>query len=549
MTATQCARTIVETLLQFGVREAVLAPGSRSAPLAYALAEAARADRIRLHVRIDERSAGFLALGLAKASGQVVPVVTTSGTAVGNLLPAVMEAHHSGVRLLVLSADRPTPLLESGANQTTRQHGIFGDFLRGFGQVASADGALPDWHYQVARLLALVDGARTDDPGPGQLNCAFTPPLVPEPRAWPPVPPVEFAPRRPVAEPVVLEPGPHTLIIAGDASPEVGAAATECAIGVPLIAEPSSNARHGSALRTGRLLLETDLGQRVDRVVVFGHPTLSRPVSTLLARPDVEVIVVADRARWAAPGRRVHRVVDAVQVPFDRNWRRAWTDADAALSAQLEQTLGGGLTGPSLAAAVQESVVGHADRPDADGPGILVAGSSNPIRDLDLAPVPAEPIPTYANRGLAGIDGTISTAAGIALAQQRPVTALLGDVTFVHEAGGLLIGPGEPRPDLRIVVANDDGGSIFATLEQGRSEYAAAFERVFATPHGADLAGLCAGYGVPHTLAETSAQVALALAAPVEGLSVLEVRIDRTDRRALDQRIRALTATPEMENL
>ncbi|WP_026927688.1 2-succinyl-5-enolpyruvyl-6-hydroxy-3-cyclohexene-1-carboxylic-acid synthase [Granulicoccus phenolivorans] len=532
MSATECARTIVESLLGAGVAEAVLAPGSRSAPLAYALAEAAHGERLRLHVRIDERSAGFLALGLAKASGRVVPVVTTSGTAVGNLLPAVMEAHHSGIRLLVLSADRPVPLLESGANQTTRQHGIFGDFLRGFGQVASAEGTQADWHYQVTRLLGLIDGTRTDDPGPGQLNCAFTPPLVPDRAPWPHVPATVLAPRRLVPDPVVLEPGPHTLLIAGDASVAAGAAATEGAVGVPLIAEPSSNARHGAALRTGRLLLETDLGQRIDRVVVFGHPTLSRPVSALLSRPDLEIIVVSDRARWAAPGRRVHRVVDAVQIPFDRNWRRAWTEADAELSGRLDQALGGGLTGPSLAAAVQESVAGH--------DGVLVAGSSNPIRDLDLAPVPAEPVVTYANRGLAGIDGTVSTAAGIALAAQRPVTALVGDVTFLHEAGGLLIGPGEPRPDLRIVVANDDGGSIFATLEQGAPEYAASFERVFATPHGADLAAVCAGYGVAYQRAATSAEVAYALARPVEGLSVLEVPIGRTDRRALDQRIRSL---------
>ncbi|MEA5053583.1 MAG: 2-succinyl-5-enolpyruvyl-6-hydroxy-3-cyclohexene-1-carboxylic-acid synthase, partial [Propionicimonas sp.] len=257
-----CAEAVVATLLAGGVTDLVLAPGSRSAPLALAAHAAQAAGRLRLHVRVDERSAGFFALGLAKVSGRVVPVVTTSGTAVGNLLPAVMEAHHSRVPLLVVSADRPADLVGTGANQTTVQPGIFGVFVRSEQAVDAADRPMT-WAETVTAAVSTASGGQNGYPGPVHLNLALPEPLVPDdPEGdWGrkrlqlevPEPAVEAG-----FEPVVLDAAPPTVVVAGDAPPSEGARARAFAeaAGLPLLAEPSSNARGGTnALRCGRLLL------------------------------------------------------------------------------------------------------------------------------------------------------------------------------------------------------------------------------------------------------------------------------------------------------
>lgn len=545
--STACARVLVAQLVAQGVREVVLCPGSRSAPLALAVFDADAVGHLRLHVRTDERSAGFLALGLAKASGAPVAVVTTSGTAVGNLLPAVMEASHSRVGLVVVSADRPAALVGFGANQTTDQVGIFGGFVRYAARVTSAAGPAT-WAAQAAR--ACVAAAS----GPVHLNVELDVPLVPTESDVPPVPSGAAVPlRRPdsaVPAAVELPAGPRTVIVAGDGPPAVGAAAIDLAraAGLPLIAEPSSNARVAPALRCGRLVLGTSLAAEVERVVVFGHPTLSRPVMRLLARADVEVIAVAD-GDWPDPGHRVRLVVPAVAIPpSDPAWLRRWADADAAASERVDAVLAEAastpmdpretastpsgpldvrtaLTGWALADAVWRAASGLP----------LVIGSSQPIRDADLAPIAERPPVVYANRGLAGIDGTVSTAAGIALATGRPTILLCGDLTFGHDGNGLAIGPGEPRPDLRIVVADDSGGSIFATLEYGHERFAPAFERVFTTATGTDLAALAAAHGVPALRVSTAEELDAALARPIDGLDVVVVALDRSRRRELDQ--------------
>lgn len=543
----QLADTILETLLGQGISHVVLAPGSRSAALAQLMHRAAEDDRISLHVRIDERDAGFLALGLAKALQRPVPVLTTSGTAVGNLLPAVMEAHHSAVALMVISADRPVTLQHSGANQTTDQHTIFGGFVRGFSQVSSGEGNPADWQFQVDRLLAAATGVHSNDPGPVHLNAAFTPPLVSGADAEPvrPQPITALAHHRTATPEPVDVSGAHTVVIAGDATPQQGAAAVALAKagGFPLLAEPSSNARVGPALPHYRLLLERDtdqLASSVRHAIVFGHPTLSRPVATLLGRTDVEVTVVAPTARWIAPGRRVDRVVAAVRATADdqsAQWLQQWHDADQAIGVQAlgaQPGTGGtdSLDGVELAAAVVGSL----------GPGdVLVLGSSNPIRDADLAEVNQTPPRVYANRGLAGIDGTISTAAGVALATGAPTTALLGDLTFQHDLGGLIVGPLEQRPDLRLVVANDDGGSIFATLEYGDPAHAGSFERVFGTPQGIDLGLLATGAGASHRRIGSRSELAQVLAEPPRGIEVVEVPVDRAGRRSMDRQLRGLS--------
>ncbi|PFG17079.1 2-succinyl-5-enolpyruvyl-6-hydroxy-3-cyclohexene-1-carboxylate synthase [Propionicimonas paludicola] len=532
-----CAEAVLTQLVAQGVRELVLCPGSRSAPLALVAQAADRAGAVRLHVRVDERTAGFLALGLAKAGRGPAAVITTSGTAVANLAPAVLEAHHSAVPLIVVTADRPASLVGFGANQTTEQADLFTGFVRYRARVASSAPAA-SWQAQAARAAVLAEGALGGDPGPVHLNVELGVPLVPSagPRAWPAALPAPLVtPGRSIAQPVALPGTPRTVVLAGDASPSVGAAARALAesCGLPLLAEPSSNARSGpNAIRTARLLLGTDLGAAIQRVLVFGRPTLSRPVSALLARPDVEIVVVSDRSDFPDPGWQARLVAPAVTVePGPAEWLAAWQAADALRQEHVTATLAevGTLTGPELADRVVASVPSDA---------LLILASSNPIRDADLASIRPDALLSYANRGLSGIDGTISTAIGLCLAGGRPGVLLCGDLAFTHDVGALAIGSDEPRPELRIVVADDAGGSIFATLEYGAPAFAQAFERVFATPTGLDPVTLAGGYGVPARRIDPD-DLAAALAAPISGLEVLVVGLDRTGRADLDARLAA----------
>ena len=531
--STAFATVVVDELIRSGVREAVLAPGSRSAPLALALAAADREGRLRLHVRIDERTAGFLALGLIRGTGLPVPVVTTSGTAVANLHPAVLEASHSGLPLIVLSADRPPELRGSGANQTTDQLKVFGSAVRMFHEIGTPKrelGQTAYWRSLLARAVSTAVGARTSDPGPVHLNCALVEPLVPtDDGDWPESLEGRSGPWTSVhataAQPSSIAPGPKTVVVAGDGASQAARLAAEAG-NWPLFAEPSSRARTGPAVITAyRLLLAvSSLTDEIERVVVFGHPTLSRPVAKLLARPDVEVIVVAPTGLWPDAGRRATAVVTGLEVTAadQTDWFSRWQQLDEQARPALDKVLSDGLPGPAIAAIVGEAV-------GADG--MLVVASSNPVRDLDLAPV--VPIRTVANRGLAGIDGTLSTAVGAALANAGPTYALVGDLAFLHDANGLVIGPTEPRPDLRIVVVNDNGGGIFSTLEQGDSSHGDYFERVFGTPHNVDLAALCAATRTPYTLAESADALRAALVRTVAGIDVVEARVDRATHRDL----------------
>jgi 2-succinyl-5-enolpyruvyl-6-hydroxy-3-cyclohexene-1-carboxylate synthase len=539
--ATACARVIIEEMIARGVRDVVLAPGSRSAPLAYECFEADRIGLLRLHVRVDERTAAFLALGLAKGAGAPAAVLTTSGTATANLHPAVLEAWHAHVPLIVITASRPRALVNTGSNQTADQDQLFGRHVRAYAGLADEVLDHRTWRFEMTRIMTAATGLRSRMPGPVQLNVEFSEPLLPAESAWPPPAPelVITASQNP-AEPRALPDGAQTLIIAGDCPPETGAAIAELAeqVQVPLMAEPSSNARRGeAALSTYRLLLSSTLAEEIERVVVFGRPTLSRPVSRLLARDDLELVVVSAYADWIDPGRAASLVTDAVRLPLgDRDWFEVWRNADRTVRERLDALLGTQpyFTGPALAGTVWSSL-------GADD--VLFAGSSSPVRDLDLAPIkPASPL-VYANRGLSGIDGNVSTAAGIALALDRPTHALLGDLTTLHDATGLIIGSSEPRPDLRLVVANDDGGSLFATLEQGEPAHMGAFERLFGTPQGVHFEALAAAAGIGYRQAETADELAEILAEPPAGVALVEAVIDRARRRTLDREITALAAT------
>ena len=559
--STALATVLVDELARHGVRDAVLCPGSRSAPLAYALQDADRAGRIRLHVRVDERSAGFLALGLAKLSRRPVPVVTTSGTAVANLHPAVLEAHHAAVPLLVLSADRPPELRGTGANQTTTQPGLFGmpvRWLHDLGAPECRPGQVAVWRSATSRAVAAALGTLGATPGPVHLNLPLREPLVPTPddQPWPEpldgrpggAPWVQVDRAFPVAEP--LEDEPRTLVLLGDLPDSVSAAkvaSLAAATGWPLLAEPfggyerSSVVPHGPLLLTAADWLEQHLPRRV---LVVGRVTLSRAVAALLRRPEVRVEAVTAGTDWPDPGhvaRRVHpwaALAAHEHLSVDRGWAQAWREAGERVTGAARPVIADAWpSGLAVADAVLSALPEDA---------VLFVGSSNAARDIDLAMDPAtlDPATTVvASRGLAGIDGCVSTAAGIALAApDRPAYALMGDLTFLHDSNGLLIGPHEPRPDLTIVVPNDDGGGIFTLLEPGEPGRAQDFERVFGTPTGTSLADLCRAHGVAHTLATTREALTVAVAARPRGLRVVEVPVPRDGHRDLHARLRHAAA-------
>jgi 2-succinyl-5-enolpyruvyl-6-hydroxy-3-cyclohexene-1-carboxylate synthase len=534
--STAQARVIVDELVRCGVRHVVACPGSRNAPLSMAVFEAAAVGRITLHVRIDERSAGFLALGIGKAGAGPAVVFCTSGTAVANLHPAVLEAHHSGVPLLALTADRPAELIGTGANQTVAQRGLFG--------VAAPCVDLPlaerrpggnaVWRSTVCQAVAQAAA------GPVQVNVPFREPLVPdEDPEWP-----ESLAGRAAGAPWTRWHGrqvtgqgatglsPRTVVVAGDGRPDriTTASAAAARAGWPVIAEPTAAGpalAGGAVLANGSLLLNAGVAEQPDDVVVVGRPTLSRGVGALVR--SARRVVLLD---WADPQRLAAEVADHLDALPDPDpaWLDGWQAADRAAGAALAGLLRDEPwpTGFHVARELLTALPADA---------VLFLGSSNPVRFADFAGRQRDDLLVLANRGVAGIDGSVSTAAGIALAMPgRPGYALLGDLTFLHDTNGLLIGPQEARPDLTIVVLNDDGGGIFAVLEQGAPEHAASFERMFGTPHHTDLAALCAAHRVPHTLVSDAGKLPAALA-PAPGLRVVEIRLDRTTLRDTQQRL------------
>jgi 2-succinyl-5-enolpyruvyl-6-hydroxy-3-cyclohexene-1-carboxylate synthase len=553
--STALATTVVDELARCGVRDVVLAPGSRSAALAFA-AHAAQST-VRLHTRIDERSAGFLALGIARTSRRPVAVVTTSGTAVANLHPAVLEASHASVPLILLTADRPARLRGTNANQTTDQVRIFGVAVRdaadvppghpGSGEVERRQ--VVAWRALTARFVATAAGRSGDRPGPVHLNLQFDEPLTPRSGdGWgsaldgrPGTDPWLQPGPAPTARVEELDDGPRTVVLAGDDAGPPARVLAESA-GWPLLAEPTSGSRTGpNVIRAYRLLLPSDaLGNRIQRVLVFGHPTLSRPVTRLLGRDDVEVVVAVGKSGWTDPGLQASRVLQAALATGSPSldWLEEWRTADADVAKRLDALLAeqDGLTPQEVAGAVSAALPPG---------GLLFVGASNPVRDLDLMVAPyavGDRRMVVGNRGLAGIDGSVSSAIGAALGRPHSTRALalLGDVTFLHDCNGLVLGPAEDRPDLTIVVVNDDGGSIFASLEQGGPGHEDSFERLFATPHHVDLASLCAATRTPHWRVDSLPELRHALASPAGGIEVVEAVVRRDNRREMDAAIRAL---------
>jgi 2-succinyl-5-enolpyruvyl-6-hydroxy-3-cyclohexene-1-carboxylate synthase len=506
---------IVDELVRNGVRHVVLCPGSRNAPLSFALHQAERKGLLTLHVRIDERSAGFLALGLAK-TGTPAVVTCTSGTAVVNLHPAVIEAQLTGVPLIALTADRPVDLYRTGASQTIDQYDVLGIPTLHLPEAA----AEPTTRSLICRAIAT--------PGPTHVNVPFRPPLTPDDSSWPSSSrtPWTATDRTSTVETRPSELPPRTLVLLGDDRPDRLRRASE--LGWPVIAEPTAP----GGLRHGSLLLNAGLPDhlRPDAVLVVGRVTLSRGQQTLLKNTGV-VHAVGDQAQWPDVPFTATRASTWLPEPaaeHDGEWLQAWQSAVKNVSSAVDDLLDAQPwpTGLHVARDLTQAVP----------PGsLLFVGSSNPIRDVDFAGERRPDITVHANRGAAGIDGSVSTAIGLALNHQGPAYALMGDLTFLHDSNGLLA---DHLPDLTIVVLNDDGGGIFSLLEQGAPEHSQSFERIFGTPHGADLTALCAGYRIPHSTVDGPEEFRSALAQP-KGLQVVEVQAKRDELRALHERLKA----------
>lgn len=626
------AQTVLAALVDAGVRHVVLSLGSRSAPFVPVLADAEAAGLIDVRVVLDERSAGFVALGMARAGMRrrctaPAAVITTSGTAVANLHPAVLEADAAGIPLLLITADRPHELVGTGANQTTEQTRMFGAAVRTVVDLPAdlprdlgADAAIPAIGGQVRRAVEAARGRLSRDPGPVQVNVRFRPPLAglstgrlgrsaprpasalsassvpPAPSAplvpsasadTPPAPAISAAPAAPVASPDGAPSesrrprnGVCGLVVVGDTADDLGRLGRALAehLDWPLLAEPTSGARGGpQALVHYAELLGTpegaELSGRAQRIVVLGHPSLTRSVTALLARTDPSIDVLTSTARWtdvAGTAAAVHAVgaVESVEtaetaeaaeptepagpteaagarswdVPAlaaalgleaaPTSWTDAWREAEHRLPDLPEE--GEALTPDGAVLAVYascQSCHGSGNARNARGAGVpapaLVLGSSMTIRRLDRLAPPATgcaPAP-IANRGLAGIDGTLATALGVALAQDRGagVRVVVGDLTFLHDAMSLGRGRGETEPDLQVVVIDDAGGAIFSTLEYPAVTAPPVFDRYFTAPQGADIAALARALGARVHQPRTMTELCDVLAGPVHGLSVVHV--------------------------
>lgn len=571
--STAAAKVIIDELIRSGVNDVVLSPGSRNAALAIEAARADEAGEIRLHVRIDERSAGYLAVGLAKRSGLPVPVITTSGTAVANLVPAVEEARHSCIPLVVITADRPAELRQTGSNQTIDQVRILDGIVGWSADIeAPADrpGQVGYWRSCVSR--ACIVATHPWQRGPVHLNVAFREPLVPDGddswveslgghdgqsfideegdevqviRSWTVDRRLTLSVQEPIdevlADLAVGDLPQRGLVIVGDVEdPEDAAAAVELAeaCGWPLHSEPSGQARAGSVALAHASLFTANPQFRAahvpDLVVTVGKVGLSRGLLALTREAAVHIHAEPMRTSdWPDPTRTAIAVLGSVpappteaDVPESSEWLDSWLMADAATQRVVEQVLDAspGVTGLHVALAVW-GVVEEND--------LLFVGSSRSIRDVEAtASVRADQPIVMANRGVNGIDGLVSTAMGAALAHQSVgggrAFAMLGDLAVLHDSNGLALGPDEVVPDLCLVIVDNGGGGLFGSLEQGDDAFADVFERVFATPVRSEIRGLLEAHGVT-VHADDDPGKALARAVAEPGLqAVLVGPVDRS---------------------
>lgn len=605
--ATLLARAVVASLVEAGVKRVVISPGSRNAPLTYALADAAQAGYLQLRVVVDERSAAFVALGASRSDwlheGLARPAVAvmTSGSAVANAHPAVVEADAAGVPLIILSADRPHALVNTGASQTTVQTGIFGAATRyqaDLGDTNASDAVAN----QVRRAVAAASGRLSLDPGPVHLNVRLAPPLAPA-APWQ-VPHLEpkthwLRARKPLEKQLNgvtvsqvgcrlgLDPARRGVIVVGDnddAELAHFAASLAHAWGWPLLAEPTSLVRtNANAVAAYSALLAggdgsasgdgAQLSQEIEQLLVVGHPTLTRPISALLARADIYQVVLTNRARWsdvsgcAAYVTTLEQALSSLNTPDVSAGAGAGADADAGGDASASADAGAGagvgknapsplwlqrwlqagqqqLNATSVTKAAQMALTtwqatsqykSHSQSTAIHSDGLessvtLMAASSMTIRYLD-ARLPAGkqlkkmPGPVVANRGLAGIDGTISTAVGLAWASGQPVRVIIGDLAAAHDLTGLVKAVTETEVDLQVIVLDDHGGKIFSGLEYGASELSNYFPRFFTTAQQVDFAQAAAAFGAHVSVIDDVDGLQSLLSETIEGRSLVHVKL------------------------
>lgn len=553
--------TFVDELVRQGVRTVCLSPGSRSTPLALAFAEHPSVDVCVVH---DERSCAFTALGIARSTGRCVPVLTTSGTAAANLHPAVIEADLSRIPLLILTADRPPELRATGANQAIDQIKLFGDSVRWFceaGTPETLETSVRYWRSLAARSIHAAEGS---PPGPVHLNAALREPLVPTSETFPyPLdgreaggPWTETVPSRRVPTEDAVERTAESLraierglVIAGP-GPYSGSEPAEVAasLGWPLLADPPSNARRGdNAVSTYDALLRAEgfaEDHRPDAVLRFGSLGISKALMSHIRDAPIQILVDPDAAPLD-PDRSVHQVIRADIAPAvgalvdalgtksgGSEWLDSWISADRTARAALDEALDAedAPTEPRTARDLVRAVP--------DGSSLFVAASM-PLRDIEWFTSPRRGVRFFANRGANGIDGSLSTPVGIALATGGPTFALVGDVAFLHDQNGLL-SSATGEIDLTIVVVNNDGGGIFSFLPQ--ADDPEHFERLFGTPHGRDPAVVAELHGCDHVLLKRARDLPAALERSGSGTRIVEVRTDRTSNVALHLELNAAVA-------
>ena len=511
---------LLAALSELEVEEAYLSPGSRSQSLAIAAQQLHNVDRLTLRVRIDERSMGFTALGAARASGMPVAIITTSGTAVANLLPAVLEAHHSGVPLIVITADRPKELRGVGANQTTNQVGIFGEAVRFCEDIEAPVGTvdLEAVKALAERAVSVAMGDFTHRAGPVHLNICFREPLSSlTPDAADIYTGAEFPELKPQTPSFAILNGEVNTVVVAGAEAGMLALETAEAFGWPIFAEPSSRCRYGANSITAYpavLAEDQELSEKIQRVVVYGKPTLSREVQKLIARDGIELIVVrSELTGLFNPYGNATEIVDDLTVngEVSSEWLARWRVASHNwISAQSYPS---GLDRRKVIELVYEA----SQLDDA-----IVLGASRMIREADIW-APSKPIQVFANRGLSGIDGTIATATGIALGSEGAFTrVILGDLTLIHDASSMIEDP-EETINLQLIMVNDSGGSIFEKLEVFESVDQGMFDRIFRAGQKIDYWSLANAYGFIYSAPTNEQELLDALQTP--GRVLIEIKL------------------------
>jgi 2-succinyl-5-enolpyruvyl-6-hydroxy-3-cyclohexene-1-carboxylate synthase len=496
---TSLARVIVRQIIEAGITDVVISPGSRNAPLSFAFFAASQKGLIKLHTRIDERTAAFFALGLAKASGRAVPIVCTSGTAVANYHPAVLEAHHTNTPLLVLTADRPARLRKTGANQTTEQARIFGKSVRYFADISGAVFPMELPLYSLAS-------------GPVHLNIQFEEPLAADSDStW--LDEIKIAPRniKSTKAPSSLKVKSERAVLVvghdrgGFTTEEVDTFAAQ--LGLPVISEDPLSLKNSIA-HASLFLTSTSITKELTpkTAIVIGRTTLSRSINNFVASANKQIVIdsriaTVDTDRNA--DKRFTQIPTLESNEADIEWLERWQKFSDRTGKELEKITQ--WSEPVLARTIATNIK--------NGTTLFVS-SSRPIRDIEAFASARSGIETFANRGLAGIDGNISTALGIATARTSTV-AVLGDLSFLHDLTGLIH---TEKPNLLLIVVDNNGGGIFSTLAHRGSD---GFESIFGTPHNLDLAAVATALNVKTQTVSSVEQLTKELSQPIEGLRIV----------------------------